>query len=239
MLQLLQDQHRGPLAHDEAAALLVKGDGGTAGIGGVGQGAHGGESAHGQGRDGGLGSAGHHHLGVAVPDVAESVTHRIGAAGAGRHWADAHAVQSEADGDMAGRQVGDHHWDEEGGDPVKAPALPSLAGGLEGADAADAAGQGDADPSSVLPLQVQAAVGYGLRGRRHGKLGEAVHPPDLLLLQHAGGVELLHLAGQGHLLGGVVIEGDGGDTAHTRFGRLPGFPGGMGQGGDRVQGGDK
>ena len=52
----------------------------------------------------------HHHLGVAVPDVAEGVAHRIGAAGAGRHRADAHAVQSEADGDMAGRQVGDAPW---------------------------------------------------------------------------------------------------------------------------------
>ena len=73
VLQFLQHQNGGTLAHDEAAALRVKGDGGPGRVRGSGQGAHGGEAANGQGGDRGLRAASHHDLGISVPDVAEGV----------------------------------------------------------------------------------------------------------------------------------------------------------------------
>ena len=73
MGQFFQQENACPLAHDEAAALRIKGDGGPVGVLRLGQGLHGGEAADGHGRDGGLGAAAEHDLGVAVPNVVERV----------------------------------------------------------------------------------------------------------------------------------------------------------------------
>ena len=238
VIQLLQHQDGRALTHDKAAALRVKGDGGPLGVAGSGQSAHGGEAAHGQGSDGGLGAAGEHHLGVAVPDVAEGVAHGVAAAGAGGHRADAHTVQMHPDGNLSRSHIGDGHGDEEGGDLVKAPAVACLAGGLDGGNAADAAGDGHAAPAGVLLLQIQSAVGHRFHRRGDSKLSEAVHPPGLLAIQSHGGVKVLHLGGQRDLLIAVVIQGDGGNAAHAVLDGLPAFGSGVSQGSDRADAGD-
>ena len=238
VVQLLQHQDSGAFAHNKAAALGIKGDGGTVGVAGSGQCAHRGEAAHGQGGDGGLGAAGEHHLGVAVPDVAEGVAHRIAAAGTGGHGTDAHAVQAQPDGDMTGSQVGDRQGDKEGGDLVKAADNAGLTGGLDGGDAADAAGDGHAAAGSVLLLQVQAAVLNRLYGGGDSKLGEAVHPAGLFLVQSHGGIKVLYLSSQRDLLIAVIVQGDGSNAAHAVFDGLPALSSGVAQRGDRADAGD-
>ena len=105
VLILLQHQHPGALSHDKTAALRVKGDGGAGGVRALAQGLHGGEAAHGQGGDGRLGAAAQHHVAIAVPDVAESVAHGVGAPGAGGDHTGTHALKAEADGDLTGGHV--------------------------------------------------------------------------------------------------------------------------------------
>lgn len=81
MLQLFQQQHAGALAQHKTAALGVKGNGCPVGIRGLGQGLHGCEAADGQGVTLGFRGRREHHVGVAVTDIVEGITHRIGAAG--------------------------------------------------------------------------------------------------------------------------------------------------------------
>ena len=147
-------------------------------------------------------------------------------------------MQAEADGDVSGSQVGDGHGDEEGGDLVKAAALAGLTAALNGADPADAAGDRHPHAAGVLPLQIQAALGHGLHCGSDGELSEAVHPAGLFFIQDPGGVEVLHLCGQGYLLAAVVVQGDGGDAARAGPDRVPGLLDGVAQGSDGPHAGD-
>ena len=236
---LLQHQHGRALTHDEAAALGVKGDGGPAGVIPHVEGPHGGEAADGQRGDGGLGAAAEHHLGVAVPDVAEGVAHRVGAAGTGGYRAGAHALKARHDGNEAGAHVGDGGGDIEGGGPVKALLRAAQLLALGHLDAAHAAGDDDAAAGEILLLPVQTAVGQGLLGGGGGQLGVAAHVPHVLLVQHGGGVPVLDLGGQVDLLGGAVIPGDGANAAHPVPDSLPGVGGVVAQGVDGAQAGNQ
>ena len=219
---LLQHQDAGALAHHKAGTLGVKGDGGPVGVVPHMEGPHGGEAADGQGGDGGLGAAAQHHLGIAVPDVAEGVAHGVGAAGAGGDGAGTHTLEAEGDGDEAGSHVGDGGGDVKGRGPVKALLRAAHLLGLGVADAADAAGDDDAAAGAVDGLQIQTAVGHRLLGGGHSQLGVAGHVAHFLLIQHGGGVPVLYLGGQMDLLRGGVVLGDGGDAAHAVADGLPG-----------------
>lgn len=81
VLQLFQQQHTGALAQHEAAAFGVKGDGCPVGIRGLGQGLHGCEAADCQRGYAGFRAAAEHDVGIAVPDIVEGISHRVGAAG--------------------------------------------------------------------------------------------------------------------------------------------------------------
>ena len=238
VLQLLQHQDAGALAHDEAAAAGVKGDGGGGGVVPGVEGVHGGEAAHGQLGDHSLGAAAHHHVGVAVPDLPQGVAHGVGAAGAGGGGAGGHALQAVLDGDVGGGHVADGHGDEEGGDLVKAllGALHALV--LEGDEAADAGGQDHGAAVGVLLGEVQAALLHRLLGGGQGELGEAVHLPDLPLLHVVGRVEALDLPGQLGLHVGGVVEGDGADAALAGLHGLPALGGGEPHWGHGPQAGD-
>ena len=238
VLQLLQKQHARALAHDEAAALRVKGDGGPVRVLRLGQGLHGGEAADGHGRDGGLGAAAEHDLGVAVPNVVESVAHGVGASGAGGDGAGAHSPEARVDGHLTRRHVADGGGDIEGGYPVKAlflsPAVLRLGDGLS----ADTAGEDHAAAIRVRLLHGEPGVGQGLPGRRHGELGEAAHALGLLTAQQSLRVKALHLCRQLYLLRGGIVMGDGADAAHAVFHGQPAFPRRQSNGGHSPQTGD-
>ena len=238
VLQFLQKQHARALAHDEAAALRIKGDGGPVGVLRLGQGLHGGEAAHGQGRDGGLGAAAEHDLGVAVPDVVEGVAHGVGAPGAGGDGAGAHGPEPGVNSHLARRHVADGGGNIEGGHPVKAlfqaPTVLRLGDGLS----ADAAGKDHAAAVRIRLLHGEPGVGQGLPGRRHGELGKAAHALGLLTAQQGLRVEALYLRRQLHLLGGGIVMGDGADAAHAVFHGLPAFSRRQSNGGHGPQTGD-
>ena len=238
VFQFLQKQHARALAHDEAAALRVKGNGGPVGVLRLGQGLHGGEAADGHGRDGGLGAAAEHDLGVAVPNVVESVAHGVGTSGAGGDGAGAHGPEARVDGHLTRRHVADGGGDIEGGYPVKAlfltPAVLRLGDGLS----ADAAGEDHTAAVRIRLLHGETGVGQGLPGRRHGELGETAHTLGFLTAQQGLRVEALYLCRQLHLLGGGIVMGDGADAAHAVFHGLPAFSRRQSNGGHSPQTGD-
>ena len=107
VLQFFQKQHARALAHDEAAALRVKGDGGPIGVLRLGQGLHGGKAADGQRRNGRLRAAAEHSVRVAVTDIVERIAYGVGAAGAGRHRTGAHSPEARINGYLSRRHIAD------------------------------------------------------------------------------------------------------------------------------------
>ena len=120
VLPLLEDEHAGTLAHDKAVAIGVEraARGGRIGVGGERAAAR--KAGDGLGDDGGLGAAGEDRVGVAVLDRAEGLADRVGGGGARGHDGQRGAERLVADGDVAGRHVGDHHRDHERGGATRA-----------------------------------------------------------------------------------------------------------------------
>ena len=228
----------GQVVQHEAAALRVKGDRGPFGVLRLGQSLHGGEAADGHGRDGGLGAAAEHDLGVAVPNVVEGVAHGVGASGAGGDGAGAHGPEPRVNGHLTRRHVADGGGNIEGRHPVKAlfqpPAVLCLGDGLT----ADAAGEDHAAAVRVCLLRGEPGVGQGLPGRRHGELGETAHTLGFLTAQQSLRVKALHLCRQLYLLRGGIVMGDGADAAHAVFHGQPAFPRRQSNGGHSPQTGD-
>jgi len=112
---LLQHQHPGALAHDEAAAVLVVGPRGLRGpvveVGG--HGPTGDETGHADRADRGLGAAGHHDVGVAVPDHPGRVADGVRAGGAGGDHRVVGPLEAVADRHLARGQVDQGGGNEE------------------------------------------------------------------------------------------------------------------------------
>ena len=119
VLQALEHHDRAAVAQHEAVAVPVERP--ARGLGRVvpaGQRLHVGEGRHGEAGDGRLGAAGHHGVGHAVPDHVERIADGVRRRGAGRHRGVVGSLEPVPDGDEPGRDVGNEHRDEEGGDPV-------------------------------------------------------------------------------------------------------------------------
>ena len=168
-----------------------------------------------------LGAAGDDGVGIAVPDGAERLAETVRGGGAGRDDIQARALGLVLDGDMAGRDVGDHRRDEQRGDPLAGGVLDHL-GRLAVLDleAADAGAHIDAQAERVdvhvLPFGLQAGRFHGLPGGGHRELGELVLLADEGLVHIIPlGIEVLDFAGDrdGHVLE-VLDVVDAADTVH-------------------------
>ena len=220
VLQLFQNQHTAALAHHEAAAPCVKGQAGCIRIGRGGKCFHAGKAADAQGADAALRTAADHHRLVAVPDAVEGVAYGIGAAGAGRDRAGAHALQTKADGHLRRCHVGNGHGHKVGAYLLHALFLAAGVLLLDRGQTADAAGQDDTDVLA-LGLGIKAAVCNGFGGSAQCQQGEARHFADFLFVHHALGVKILYLTGQLALEVGGVELGNGADAAFTGTGCRP------------------
>ena len=217
VLVLLKHHDARALAHDEAAAALVEGQGCRIGIRGLGQRLTVGEAAHRQRIDGGLAAARDDRVGIAVMDRAIGLADGVGGSGAGRHHRKARALAAKANGDVARSDVGNHHRHEQRRN-AGGTALEELVALREDrADAADAAAHIHAQALGIH-LALDAAVGNCLNGRRHGVLGEEIHAPrvaagDSVLL----GIKFLDLCCHGNLGVGRIKARNLADTAPAVF----------------------
>ena len=173
-----------PSAEDEPVAVLVEG---AAGAGRVvvalRERPAGDEAAETERGDGGLGAAGHHHVGVAAANGGEGVADGVGRGGAGGRDGGVRAAQAELDGDVAAAGVGDHLGDEEGPEAA-GPALGERLGAVfEFGKAADAGAEDAAAAEGVFLRDVEAGVLDRLGGGDERELSEAIE------LAGAAGVE--------------------------------------------------
>ena len=177
VVQLLQEEHPRSLAQNKAAALQVKGNGGPLGILALAQSLHRRKAADGQRGHAGFRSAAKHHIGIAVADVVEGVSHRIGASGAGGHWAGTHAPEACINGHLAGSHIADGGRDVKRGHPVPALFSSPVMLRLGDGQAADAAGEDYTAPVQILLRPIPGRIGQGLPGGNHSELGKAAHTP--------------------------------------------------------------
>ena len=149
--QFLEDDDARALTHDEAVAILVEGAARARGLVVAGrQGAHGGKATDAHRRDGGLGTAGNHHVGVVALDDFEGVADRMGGGGACGAGGGVRALGAEPDGDLAGREVDDGGGDEERRDAARASFEQRLVLTLDRREPADAGGDEHARPGGDL-----------------------------------------------------------------------------------------
>ena len=147
----------------------------------LGEGAHVVEAGSGEFGDGGFGAAGHHHIQIAVFDLAEGLANGVVGRGAGGDRCKVIALEAMLHGDHTAAHIGDHHGDKEGGNPVVSLLQRLDVFLLQGVDAADTAAQNDAHPEGILLFEFGAGVGEGQVGRRAGELAVPVHPAGLFL----------------------------------------------------------
>ena len=115
MLILLEHQHTGTFTKHKAVTVLVPGPGGGLRVIVAGrQGAQRRETAHAQGRYGGLGTAGDHDIAVAVFTHAGRQANCMQAGAAGRDHRDVRALKAMQHGHMARDHVDDRGWHEKG-----------------------------------------------------------------------------------------------------------------------------
>ena len=106
VLQFLENQHRGSVAHHESLAVGAEGQRGVVRVLGAGKGLGVGEAGDSERGGHVLAASGDHGVGIAVAYRPEGLAERIGGGGAGGHHVDAGAFGAEAYGDLAGGHVG-------------------------------------------------------------------------------------------------------------------------------------
>ena len=193
VLQLLQHDDAGALAHHEAVAVLVVGTRGLLRLvveGGA-QRAAGGKAGNGDAADRALGSARHHHVGIVELDQPRRVADRMRAGRAGGDDRVVRPLQAVPDGDIAGRQIDQASRDEERADAAR-PLLLEQDGGVgDAGQAADAGADQDAGALLLLlRVGLPAGVLERLRGRRHAVDDEVVDLALLLGLHPVVGIEV-------------------------------------------------
>ena len=222
VLILLQDQDARAFAHDKAAAALVEWGAGLFRVLAGGQRLAVGKACNANRVDCGLCSARDDGVGIAVAHRAECLTDGICGGCAGGYNRQIWSLCVVTDGDVAARDVADHHWDQKRRDMARTALkeLEALVG--DGVDAAASAADIDA---KALRLDVLAGFEPGilhcLGGSRHRVLGKQVHLSDLGFFNVLQRVEVLDLCTQLYLKIGYIKLGDGTDAALAGLERLP------------------
>ena len=162
-LELFEDEDAGPLADDEAVAVLVEGPAGVRGVVVAGgERLHGSEAADAHGGDRGLGAAGDHDVGVAALDDAEGVADGVRGGGAGRRRGLVRSLGAVANGDVPGGKVDDGGGDEERRDLAR-PAVHQVGVlALDDVEPADAGADVHTDVVGDLRRDLKAGVLHGL-----------------------------------------------------------------------------
>src|SRR5208283_5628399 len=146
VLQFLQDQNAGALAHDEAIAIFVPGTAGASRIVVArGKRAHGGESADAHGSDGSFRATGNHDIGILVLDDAKGIADGMSAGSAGRGRGFIGTLGAVLHGDVSGSEVDDGGGDEEGRDLARAAIDERLVLALDHIESSDTRADVNAD----------------------------------------------------------------------------------------------
>ncbi len=185
----------GAFADDEAVAILVEGPAGARRIVvSRRERAHGREAADTKWRDGRLGPAGDHHVGVAALDDLGRLADGVRGRGARRAGGQIRPTGAEPDRHLPGREIDDGRGNEEGRDAARPPFEQLAVFALDGAEPADARRDVHADVVGVGGGNRKPSVADGEVRRGDRELNEDVHLLDVFLFEELQRVERLDLA---------------------------------------------
>ena len=120
---------------------------------------------------------------------------------------------------MTSRHIADRHRNEKGRNSIKAVIQPFGMFPFNGAQAANAAGNGNANPRPVFLLQLQTTVLHSLLSGNQSKLSEAVQFARFLFVQMLLHPQIFHLCRQLHFVVANVKSGNLVNTAGSLAGR--------------------
>ena len=238
-LQRFQNQYAGAFTHHKAVAVGVEGAAGALGlVVAGGERAHGGEPAHTQWSDGGLGAAADHSVGVAAGDDAVAVADGMGAGRAGGGGGGVGALGAGADRHLARRQVDNGGGNEKRRNFPRAALEQSLVLALNYVEASNPRPDIDPGALSQLRCEFQPRLLHSEVGGGQGELDKAAQLLQLFLLHPLEGIEVLHLAGNAASMLGGVKERNGTDAVLPGADRLPHFFGADAQPAEQADAGD-
>ena len=221
---LFEHHHAGTLAQHEAVAVAVPGTrGGGRIVVARGQRTCRGETAQAQRRDGRLGAAGDHHVGIAVLDQARCRADAVQAGGAGGDDGQVRAAQAELDRQVARDHVDDRGRHEERRDAARAAAVVFFLGRFDHRQTADARTHHDADTIGILLGDFERRILQRLDTCGHAEMDEGIHMAAFLAGQVVLDVEVLHFARETGRKWRCVETGDIGDARFARQGAFPRF----------------
>jgi hypothetical protein len=151
----------------------------------------------------GFGSSAEHDVGPAEPDRVESVADRHVRGRARRALGAERAARPEHDRNPPRTEIRDDRRNRERVDAVGAAMDERVVALLERADAADTRRDRGTDAVGLGP-DVETGVLLRLEGGGEDEMREAVHAPRVLAVDPLRRVEVLDLAGEVHLVVGVV-----------------------------------
>ncbi len=176
MFVLFQHQHTSALTQYEAVTVHVPRTRGCFRIVVTGgQSTHGGKTANAQRGHGGFGTAGNHHISVAILDQASSVTNGVQTGCTCRHNSVARTFQAQADGQLSRHQVDQGARHKERGNPTWAPFQIIFLGFFNAGQTTNPRTDDNAHTLSIDAVDIQTAILPGLHTCHHAVMDKGIH----------------------------------------------------------------
>lgn len=222
VLQFFEHQGAGTVGQDEAVAIPVPR---TAGTGRLvvasGERASRAETTQAETAGSHFGTAGDHHVGLAIGDVASSHANAVGTGGAGGGEGVVGPLQTQVDRQEAGNHVDDRTGHEERRDAPRPLLEQGSAVVLDIGQAADTGTHGYADTLTIGVGDLQAGIANGLEAGGETVLDEQVELAGFLGGQVFLDIETLDRTTEAGGIGGQVHMLDRGDPAATGENTFP------------------
>ena len=220
-----QHQHAGTFAHHETVAVFVPRAGSSGGVVIAGrQRFHGGKTAHTKHTHRAFGTAGHHHVGIAVLNHAGGIADAVRTSGTGRHYAVAGALIAFKDGNVAGNQIDQRARNKEGVDAARAVFVHHDAGFLNRRQAADAGTDIHAHAGFIQGgVVIQPGVGHRLQGSGDAVVDKGIHAARFFGADVIADLKIFHFAGNLGAQFARVKTGNPANAAHAGQQVLPGI----------------
>ena len=192
VLQLFQDYRAGSLSHHEAVALRVEGPAGALRFVIAPRQRFGrSESSDGGGQNRRFGTAGDHHLGLPVLDLAGSLADGIGRRSAGRNRGEVGPLGAQLHRNHARRHVGDHHGHIEWTDPPRTLLHQDRVLLFVSREPADPGPPNDAHAFGIDLFHVETGVAHRFHRRVYGVVGEWIVATNVFAIQRVRRIEVL------------------------------------------------
>ena len=197
MLQCLQNNNTGTLAHNKTAAGCIKRTRSLLRIiiAVAAQSLHSTEASHSSRGNACLSTASQHNISITSLQHAESVTDVVSTGSTSSNNAAARSLQAKGNRHMTGSHIADHHRNEERADAGRPLIKELLILAVHGLNTANATAYIGTNALAILRLQIQLGILNSHLCRSYSKLSITVNALGLLLVHIISRLKILYLTG--------------------------------------------